>query len=320
MHDFITMFKDTSLVTEHNLHGKKHIVILEGGMSAERSVSLSSSQGVTKALIENGYRVTSVDFGADLGAILLKTKPDIVYNCLHGTYGEDGCIPGLLNIMHIPYTHSGICASAIAFNKQKSRDFFFAHNIKCAEGKVISKLSALKDDPMPRPYVIKPLNQGSSIGIEIVFESDNFIFANYDFPYGDEILVEKYIKGREMQIAVLNGKALGVLEIKPLYKRFYDFETKYTDGMAEHIMPANIPENIYNKLLALSEKMFNNLGCKGIARAEFLYCEEDNECYALELNTHPGMTPLSICPEIANYSGKNFNTLVEEILQSASYE
>ncbi len=320
MNDFNTVFKDQSLIRELNATGKKHVVILEGGMSAERAVSLSSSQGVIKALIENGYKVTAVDFGADIGAVLYQLKPDIVFNCLHGTYGEDGCIPGLLNIMRIPYTHSGVCASAIAFNKEQTRDFFQAQNIKCAEGKIISSFDGLKEDPIARPYVIKPLCQGSSIGIEIIFENDNVSFADYAFPYGDKILVEKYIKGREMQVAVLNGKALGILEVKPLYKRFYDYETKYTDGMAEHIIPVNIPDAIHQKLMAISEKMFNNMGCKGIARAEFLYCEEDNECYALEINTHPGMTPLSICPEIAAHKGINFNMLIEEVLQSASYE
>ncbi|MCC2646598.1 MAG: ddlB [Rickettsiaceae bacterium] len=320
MHDFVTTFKDQSVVKEQSLTGKKHVVILEGGMSAERAVSLSSGRGVTEALIENGYKVTSVDFGADIAEVLMRLKPDIVYNCLHGTYGEDGCIPGLLNIMRIPYTHSGVCSSAIGFNKERSRDFFLSQDIKCAKGKIVDKLDNLKEDPMPRPYVIKPLDQGSSIGIEIIFEKDNFSFADYSFPYGPKILVEKYVKGREMQVAVLNGKALGVLEIKPLFKRFYDYETKYTDGMAEHIMPAQIPAHIYQKLMDISEKMFNNMGCKGIARAEFLYCEEDDECYALELNTHPGMTPLSICPEIAAYRGINFNDLVEEVLKSASYE
>jgi D-alanine-D-alanine ligase len=320
MHDFKTLFKDKSSVKQISDSGKKHVVILEGGMSAERSVSLSSSRGVTQALIDNGYKVTAVDFGADIAQVLAELKPDVVYNCLHGTYGEDGCIPGLLNIMRIPYTHSGVAASAIAYNKKSTRDFFLSQGIKCAKGKVVNKSEGLKTDPLPRPYVIKPLDQGSSIGIEIIFEQDNFSFANYNFPYGDQILVEEYVKGREMQVAVLNGKALGVLEVKPLYRRFYDYETKYTDGMADHIMPAQIPAAIAEKLMAISEKMFNNLGCKGIARAEFLYCEEDEECYALEINTHPGMTPLSICPEIAAYSGINFNKLVEEVLQTASYE
>ncbi|MDF2965784.1 MAG: ddlB [Rickettsiaceae bacterium] len=320
MSDLTTIYKEKSIIKEHNSDGEKHVVILEGGMSAEREISLSSSRGVTKALIENGYKVTAVDFGTDIATVLGKLKPDIVYNCLHGTYGEDGCIPGLLNIMRIPYTHSGVCASAIGFNKERTRDFFLSQGIKCAAGKIVDKLDDFKEDPLPRPYVIKPLDQGSSIGIEMVFENDNFSFADYDFPYGPKVLVEKYIKGREMQVAVLNGRALGVLEIKPLFKRFYDYETKYTEGMAEHIMPAKIPPAIEQKLMAISEKMFNNMGCKGIARAEFLYCEEDNECYALEINTHPGMTPLSICPEIAAYNGINFNELVEEVLQSASYE
>ncbi|WCR56862.1 palindromic element RPE1 domain-containing protein [Rickettsia asembonensis] len=347
--------------------GKKHIALVAGGMSAEREVSLVSSEGVSKALIELGYKVTFVDMGADIAVKLQEIKPDIVFNCLHGTYGEDGCLPGLLNIMRIPYTHSGVLSSALAFDKIHSRSWFLTNNINMAESIVVSKndnishLSKLAyreefvgdtsprtavykndcadastgsthklplevefremaNDPMKRPYVIKPLTQGSSIGIEVIFEEDDFNFADYNFPYGDQVIIEQYIKGRELQVAVLNGKALGALEIKLLKNRFYDYEAKYTEGFAEHLCPAPLPANLYEKLLIESEKIYKTMNCKGPARAEFILEEQKNKLYALEINTHPGMTPLSIVPEIAAYAGINFTNLIEEIIKTASFE
>ncbi|ABV73231.1 D-alanylalanine synthetase [Rickettsia canadensis str. McKiel] len=300
--------------------GKKHIALVAGGMSAEREVSLVSSKGVSKALIALGYKVTFIDMGADIAFKLQEIKPDIVFNCLHGTYGEDGCLSGLLNIMRIPYTHSGVLSSALAFDKIYSRSWFLTNNINMAESIVVNKSDNIKIEPMKRPYVIKPITQGSSIGIEVIFEEDDFNFANYDFPYGDQVIIEKYIKGRELQVAVLNGKALGVLEIKLLKNRFYDYETKYTEGFAEHLCPAPIPTNLYDKLLIESEKIYKTMNCKGPARVEFLLEDQTNKLYALEINTHPGMTPLSIVPEIAAYAGINFTNLIEEIIKAASFE
>ena len=320
MNKFHTTIRNKSDIEFLSSHGKTHVVMLHGGMSAEREVSLLSGKGVGKALVENGYRVTAVDMGKDIASVLLSLKPDVVYNCLHGTYGEDGCVPGLLDILRIPYTHCGVLASSLAFSKSKSREIFISNNIKCAEAILVKKSDAITADPMPRPYVIKPLNQGSSVGVEVIFEEDNFDFSKYPFEYGDEILVEKYIKGREIQVAVLNGKALDVLEIKLLKNRFYDYETKYTDGFAEHILPAKIPEDIYNIALELSEKMFNVFGCRGLVRAEMIYSEIDSELYALELNTHPGMTPLSICPEIAAHKGISYNELVKMLVESAKFD
>lgn len=321
MTEFHTTFREKSDVVVKSTTGKKHVVLLGGGMSSEREVSLISAQGVSEALVKLGYRVTFVDMGADIAVCLQNLKPDVVYNCLHGTYGEDGCVPGLLNIMHIPYTHAGVLGSSIAFNKIKSREIFLSNNIKCAEAILVHKNDNIKTDPMPRPYVIKPLSQGSSIGIIIVFKEDEFDFAKYAYDYGDEILVERYIKARELQVAVLNGKALGVLEIKLLKNRFYDYETKYTDGLAEHVLPAKVPSEIYEKAMKISEKACKLLhAASGIVRVEFLYSEAENDLYILEANTHPGMTPLSICPEIAAYLGISYTDLVEEVLKGAKYE
>ncbi|MCZ6910170.1 MAG: D-alanine--D-alanine ligase, partial [Rickettsia endosymbiont of Ixodes persulcatus] len=260
--------------------GKKHIALVAGGMSAEREISLVSSEGVSKALIELGYKVTFIDMGADIAVKLQEIKPDIVFNCLHGTYGEDGCLPGLLNIMRIPYTHSGVLSSALAFDKIHSRSWFLTNNINMAESIVINKSDNIKIDPMKRPYVIKPLTQGSSIGVKVIFEEDDFNFADYDFPYGDQVIIEQYIKGRELQVAVLNGKALGALEIKLLKNRFYDYETKYTEGFAEHLCPAPLPANLYEKLLIESEKIYKTMNCKGPARAEFILEDQTNKLYA----------------------------------------
>ena len=320
MHKYKTTFIENSIVTAQNEHGKKHIAVIGGGMSAEREVSLVSSKAVIKALIDNGYQVTFIDMGADVALKLAQIKPDVVYNCLHGTYGEDGCLPGLLNIMRIPYTHSGLLSSALALNKLKSKELFIANNIKTAESIIVNRSDNIKHDPLPRPFVIKPLAQGSSIGVEVIFVDDAFNFADYDFPYGDQVMIEKYISGRELQIALLNGKAFGVLELKFLKRRFYDYDTKYTEGFAEHILPALIPDKIYHYLLNTAEAANCIIGCKGLVRAEFIYNQESDECFILELNTHPGMTPLSICPEILAWHGISFNQLIEELIKTASYE
>lgn len=322
MKELETILKEKSQVEMVSDNNAKHVAVLVGGMSAEREVSISSSIGVIDSLLRLGYKVTKIDMGMDISSCLNYIKPDVVFNCLHGTYGEDGSVPGLLNIMHIPYTHSGLLSSAIAFNKQKSREIFSHNGFKCASVLYVSKSDNIKFDPMKRPYVIKPLSQGSSVGVHVVFEGDDFNFADYDFKYGDVVIVEEYIKGRELDIAVLNGKAIGVLEIKLLKnKRFYDYETKYTDGFAEHICPADLPRDKYQKVLDLSEKLYNVMGCKGICRVEFIYSEEKDDFYVLELNTHPGMTPTSLCPEIAQKcSGMGFKDLVEEILKTASFE
>jgi D-alanine-D-alanine ligase len=299
----------------------KHVLVLGGGMSAEREVSYMSSDGIVRSLLDLGHRVTFLDMGADVGNAIMEIKPDVVFNALHGTYGEDGCLPGLLNIMKIPYTGCGVLASSLAFNKKKSNEIFKANNIKVAKSVIVKKSDNLKTDPLERPYVIKPLSQGSSIGIEIIFPEDDFDFASYDFPYGKEIILEQYISGREMQIAVLDGKALGILELKLLKgKKFYDYETKYTEGFSEHLLPAPITPDVYRDIIDIAEKVWSIFECKGMVRVELIYDEINQVYYTLEVNTHPGMTPLSICPEIAAYEGMSYTDLVEKMLKEATFE
>jgi len=301
---FKTTFREKSIVKIESEFGKKHIALLYGGMSSEREVSLLSYSELVKSLIKNGYKVTSIDMGSDVAEILSKIKPDIAFNGLYGTYGEDGCLPGILNILNIPYTHSGLLSSSICFNKITTKNICISNNIKT--------------DPMPRPYVIKPISEGSSIGVHIIFEGDNFNFADYNFEYGNKILVEEYIEGKEIQVGMLNGKALGILEIDLLKgKRFYDYETKYTEGFANHIYPARIQEPHYSQVLETSEYIYKTLLCRGIARVEFRYSEKNNTAYFLEINTHPGFTPLSIVPEIASYNGVSFDELVENLVNTA---
>lgn len=299
-----------------------HVMLLGGGMSAEHEVSYSSANGIARSLLELGHNVIFVDMGADIAAVILKLRPKIVYNALHGTFGEDGCLPGMLNIMQVPYTGTGVLSSAIALNKRKSFQIFSMNGFDIPKNIVIhkSQKNIINKDPMQRPYVIKPIAQGSSIGVDIIFEDTDFNFAKYDFPYGD-ILVEEYIKGREIQVAVLNGKALGVMEIELLQgKKFYDYETKYTEGFAKHILPARLGQEQYDRVMQIAEKANNVLDCSGMVRAEFLYNEASDKFYILEINTHPGMTPLSICPEIATLKNLSYTDLVKQILENAKYE
>ena len=320
MNKYQTIFIEHSKVNNLSQSGKRHIAVIGGGMSSEREVSLVSSKRVTQSLIEAGYQVTFIDMGADIAHVLAEVKPDVVFNCLHGTYGEDGCLPGLLNILRIPYTHSGVLASALAFNKQKSKELFIANNIKTPESIIVNKADNIKHDPIGRPYVIKPLTQGSSIGVEIIFTEDKFNFADYHFPYGDKVIIEKYIQGREFQVAVLNGKAIGALEIKLLKRRFYDYDSKYKEGFAEHLLPPPLPQDINNMLLKIAEKACSVIDGRGMIRVEFMYNEQEQEFYILEVNTHTGLTPLSSYPEIADFYGINFTSLCEEILKTATFD
>ena len=303
-----------------NDRNSTHVAFIYGGMSAEREVSIMSSAGLINGLLESGYMVTPIDMGYDFAKVILPLKPDLVYNGLYGTYGEDGCVPGALEIMGLKYTHSGVLASAVAMNKIFSGLFFKDHGIKCANRKVIERNQNISSDPMPRPYVVKPINQGSSIGVIVVFEEDDFEFGDYDWAYGDTILVEDYIQGQEINVAVLCDKAIGALEIKPLKRRFYDYESKYQDNMTQHIMPANLSATAYQRVLDISIKAHTLIGCKSVSRVEFIYNAkegENGEFYILEINTHPGMTPLSLVPEVCAYYGITFAQLVDKIAQDA---
>lgn len=294
-----------------------HVALLFGGMSAERDISILSSEFVLKALLNMGYKVTAIDPGVDFAQALLAASPDVVFNCLHGTYGEDGTVPAILDMLRLPYTHSGAKASLVCFHKDLTKSLCLAAGVLCPRWRLISQKSAKMQHIEP-PYVIKPLAQGSSLGVEIVFSGELGI-ESYSFPYGGTALVENYIPGREIQVAVLNGKAIGMLEIKCLKKRFYDYDTKYTEGLAEHISKPNLPEEVSSEILALAEKVYSLAGCRGIARAEFIY-GNDGKSYFLEINTHPGFTGLSICPEIAMLNGINFKELIRTCLESACFD
>lgn len=321
MSNLQTIFNTKSAVEAISSSGAKHVAVLCGGMSSERYVSLESAKSIIKTLLSSGYQVTKIDPGADIGGVLQQLAPDVVFNALHGTYGEDGCIPGLLNMMRIPYTHSGLQASCVAFDKLLIRKLFAANNnVTLIPAKVVRKSDLISIDPLPRPYVIKPLAQGSSVGVEVIFKDDAFNFADYSFPYGEQIIVEQYIKGREIQVAVLNGKALGALEIEVIKGRFYDYQAKYTQGYTKHLMPAPLQATQTNKVLQIAQYVYNDIGCNGIARVEFLFDQQADIFYFLEINTHPGMTSLSLCPEIANDVGISFEELVAQILATAKYE
>ncbi|MCF8462992.1 MAG: D-alanine--D-alanine ligase [Rickettsiaceae bacterium] len=315
-------YKKRSLVEKISNSGSKHIALVYGGMSSEYEVSVISAQTFKKACLELGYQLTMIDMGADIAEVIAnQVKPDIVFNSLHGTYGEDGCLPGILNILKIPYTHSGLKSSAVAFDKILTKYIAASLNIDSIGYKIITKRDNLDRDPMSRPYVIKPTSEGSSVGVEIIFEETDFNFKHYPFSFGNKIIVEEYIKGREMQVALLNGKALGALELKFVKgKKFYDYEAKYTEGFAQHIMPAVLSEDKYMELLLLSEKIYNAIGCRGLARGEFILCDKTNKFFFLEINAHPGFTDLSICPEIANYVGISLNELVQQMIESAAYD
>lgn len=293
-----------------------HIAVLKGGLSAERDVSLSSGAAVEAALVSLGHQVTAIDVQADIAQALEKVRPDVVFNALHGRYGEDGTIQGLLEILKIPYTHSGVLASALAMDKPMARRIFQQVGLRCADGKVVSREDMLSREPMARPYVVKPLNEGSSVGVRIISSGDAAFDAS-NWSFGQAVLVEKYIPGREIQVAVLDDEALGAIEIRPRGK-FYDYEAKYTDGKAEHLMPAPLPQHKYDEVMGLALKAHQALGCRGLTRSDFRFNESgDGEFYILEVNSQPGMTPLSLAPEIAGHRGIGFAELCDRLVKGA---
>ncbi len=297
----------------------QHVSVLMGGWSTEREVSLASGKAVSQALVALGYKVTSLDVQPNIAEQLVLAKPDVVFNALHGRWGEDGCIQGVLECLKIPYTHSGVLASALAMDKPMAKKVFAQAGLLTAEGKVVHKSEVIGKDVLPRPYVVKPVNEGSSVGVKIILEHENFFFDEASWPYGEEVLVETYIPGHEVQVAVLDGKALGAIEIRPR-GRFYDYEAKYTDGKAEHLMPAPIAGQAYKEVCTLAERAHVALGCRGLTRSDFRYDDTKGEpgvFYILELNSQPGMTPLSLSPEIANHAGIGFNELVDRLIKGA---
>ncbi len=292
----------------------KHIAVLKGGWSAEREVSLNSGSACAKALRELGYKVTEIDVQPDIAEIIKQTNPDIVFNALHGKIGEDGCVQGLLEIMKIPYTHSGVMSSSVAMDKPLAKVVFAAAGLKAPIGKLATTKEIMAADPMPRPFVVKPANEGSSVGVHIIKNGDNGSWAQGEKPE-TVWLVEEYISGREITVAVLNGKALGVTEIRPK-TGFYDYENKYTDGKTEHLCPAPLSDGESKKVMEMAEIAHESLGCRGLTRSDFRY--DGKNFYILEINTQPGMTSLSLSPEIAAHAGISFNQLVEKLIEAAS--
>ncbi len=300
-----------------------HVLVLMGGWSAEREISLISGACVSDALRACGYGVTSLDVDRNIGSVLvrLEPRPDVVFNALHGRFGEDGCIQGLLEILGVPYTHSGVLASALAMDKPTAKCLFAVAGIPCPEGRVVERDALFAGEAIERPYVLKPLNEGSSVGVRIVTEEDgDNPFGEASWPYGEQVLVERLIPGREITVAVMGDRALGVLEIRP-HEGFYDYTAKYTEGKATHLVPAPLPPESYEEALRLALLAHRTLGCRGVSRADLRYDDSDGEpgrFYMLELNTQPGMTPLSLVPEIAADAGISFNELVIWMVENAT--
>jgi D-alanine-D-alanine ligase len=300
----------------------RRVAVLMGGWSSEREVSLTSGRGCAAALGRLGYDVVPIDVSRDVSALLkaLSPKPDAVFNALHGRFGEDGCVQGLLNILGIPYTHSGLLASAIAMDKPMARTLFAARGLRVAEGKVVHRKDVLAGDVMARPYVVKPTNEGSSVGVRIVRPGDNSPFDAETWPFGDVVLVEQFIPGRELTVGVMGDRALGVTEIRPR-QGFYDYAAKYTEGKADHLIPAPVAPEAIEEAKSVAIAAHQALGCRGVSRADFRYDDtagEPGRLVLLEINTQPGMTPLSLVPEQAAAIGISYDELVGWLVENAA--
>lgn len=290
-----------------------------GGWNSEKDVSLKSGEAVYQELLKMGYNAKKVIFTKNIAKDLEEIKPDIVFNALHGQYGEDGRVQGLLDILNIPYTHSGFLTSTICMNKKLTNKICEEINIKTAKSYIVKKNDNNIDEmakKITKPYVIKPISEGSSVGVEVILEDNNFNLKDYSWQYGDEIIVEKYIKGQEIQVAFVNDKAVGALEVRPK-KLFYDYECKYSEGMTDYIIPAPISDEKYQEALNLAQKIYNHFNCRSIARVEFILDENDNEFYFLEINTHPGFTSTSLVPKIAQLKNISFAEIIENLINSA---
>jgi len=303
----------------------RRVAVLMGGTSPERDVSLVSGAAVADALRDRGYAVDAIDVTGDVRALIdaLDPAPDVVFNALHGRHGEDGCVQGLLELLGIPYTHSGVAASAVAMDKPLAKRLFAEAGIPCPDGKVMDRDAVLAGDGLPPPpYVIKPLNQGSSVGVRVVLDGEaGAPFGNEPWPFGDRVLVETYIPGREIHVAIMGDRALGAVEIRPK-GRFYDYAAKYEEGQAEHLMPAPLPKAAYDEALRLGLNAHRAAECRGVTRADLRYDDtgsgETGQFALLEINTQPGMTPLSLVPEIAAHAGIPFADLVTWMVENAA--
>ena len=301
----------------------QHVAVLMGGWSAEREISLRSGKACADALERGGFRVSRVDVGRDIGTVLRTLKPDVAFNVLHGRPGEDGTLQGVLEILGIPYTHSGVLASALAMQKDVAKVVLQAAGVPVPEGRVVSRAEAAAGHPMPRPYVIKPPAEGSSVGVFIVTEEHAHPpqeLTREDWAFGDRLLVERYIPGKELTCAVMADKALDVIEIVAA-TRFYDYQAKYAPGGSRHLLPAPVSPIVYQEVRRLALKAHHALGCRGVTRADFRYDDQragTEGLACLEVNTQPGMTETSLVPELANHAGLTFDELVRWMVEDAS--
>jgi D-alanine-D-alanine ligase len=299
----------------------KHVAVLMGGWSAEREISLRSGKACADALARLGYRVTPIDAGRDVASALTAIKPDVALNVLHGRPGEDGTLQGVLEILGIAYSHSGVLASALAMQKDFAKALFRAAGVPVAEDMVVSRFEAGRRHLMPPPYVVKPIAEGSSVGVFIVTEQHPHppqeLYRD-DWPFGDKVMIERYIPGKELTCAVLGDRPLDVVEIVPA-TRFYDYEAKYAAGGSKHLLPAPILPNVYQEVRRLTLAAHSALGCRGVSRADFRYDDRGTgKLVCLEVNTQPGMTETSLVPELAAYAGITFDELVRWMVEDAS--
>ncbi|MCP8893814.1 D-alanine--D-alanine ligase [Shinella daejeonensis] len=302
----------------------KHVAMLMGGFSSERPVSLSSGNACADALEAVGYRVTRVDVGRDIAGVLAALKPDVAFNALHGPFGEDGTIQGILEYLEIPYTHSGVLASALAMDKAQAKIVARAADIPVAEERVMNRFDFTSEHPIEPPYVVKPVREGSSFGVVIVREDQSHppqVITSSEWRYGDRVMVERYVHGRELTCAVMGDVALGVTEVVPQGHAFYDYDSKYAKGGSKHVLPAQISPDVYQKIQALSLKAHQAIGCRGVSRSDFRYDDrfsQDGDLVWLEVNTQPGMTPTSLVPEMAEHAGYSFGEFLKWIVEDAS--
>ncbi len=296
------------------------VAVLLGGWSAERPVSLASGAACAEGLEQEGFDVIRVDADRQLAQTLSDLKPDVVFNALHGPFGEDGCVQGIFETLDLPYTHSGVLASALAMDKDRAKAVMAAAGVPVAFGKIVARSDAAREHVLPRPYVLKPNAEGSSFGVFIVREDmahpPQELHAS-DWQHGEEMLAEEFIPGRELTCAVMGDEALAVTEII-VEDRFYDYEAKYADGGSQHVCPAKIKPDLYHEVRNLSLKAHRALGCRGVSRADFRYDEANDRLICLEVNTQPGMTRTSLVPELANEAGLSFGQLVRWMVEDAS--
>ena len=300
------------------------VAVLMGGISAEREVSLTSGKACSEALRTEGFDVHDIDVTKDVNKLiadLTACKPAVVFNALHGRFGEDGCIQGLMNLLGLTYTHTGVLGSSLAMDKERAKAMVATAGVRIPESKAVElEQLARGDDPLPRPFVVKPMREGSSVGVHILQDGDNRVLTKADFSNAElALMAERYIPGRELTVTVMNDKALTVTELVPK-EGFYNYEAKYSDGLTEHMVPAQIPQEVFDEALRFAEIAHKTLDCRHISRSDFRYDDTpdgDGKLYYLETNTQPGMTPLSLVPEQAEYQGMPFPKLSRWLIEQA---